>query len=186
MTRSSWVLVVGILALSYGGCVVPNSYAVRELAERVPRMTCDELVRNGPGPNEYVTLTDVRLCRGGYVFRRDSFNGSLDELVQPVYSARLARPPEPQELALLLRITDDQEKDELIGQPGTVEFTCAVSKGVRKVDAGIARALEDKYPSIQLARCWLLTVGNLEPTAARPIACCGTASWLLCWAAVWC
>ena len=167
MTRQSWLLLTGLLLLSYGGCVVRNSSLVQALAERVPRMTCDQLVRNGPGQNYYVTLTDVRLCSGGYLMRRDGMDGNLDELCQPVYSAALVREPQASELTLLLRITADRAKDELIGQPGVVEFTCRASRNMSQIDAAMAMALEKKYPGIQLAQCWLLNVGHLEPTVAR-------------------
>jgi hypothetical protein len=167
MRQPSWVVIVGLLLLAYGGCCLRNSSIVREQADRVPRMTCDQLVQNGPGTHPYVTLADVRLCTGGYVFRRDGMDGNLDELCQPVYSAGLGQEPKPSKLTLLLRITDDRDRERLIGQPGVVEFTCGVYRGVGQIDPGIVTGLEKKYPGIRPADCWVLTVGNLEPTVSR-------------------
>jgi hypothetical protein len=167
MRQPSWVVIGGLLLLAYGGCCVWNSSIVREQADHVPRMTCDQLVQNGPGVHRYVTLTDVRLCAGGYLFRRDGMDGNLDELCQPVCSAGLGQEPKPPELRLLLRITDDRDREKLIGQSGVVEFTCGVQRGVSQIDPGIVSGLEKNYPGLRSADCWVLTVGNLEPTAAR-------------------
>jgi hypothetical protein len=109
-------------------------------------------------------LTDVRLCTGGYLYRRDGMDGNLDELCQPVYSAGLGQEPKPSELTLLLRITDDREREKLIGQPGVVEFTCEVKRDVNQIDPGIVNGLMKKYPGIRLGNCWVLTVNHLEPT----------------------
>ena len=71
MGRVTW-LALGLLA--FGGCSLAGSWSHRERSANVPRMTCDQLLRDGPGPDGLVTLTDARLCRRGHVGRRDAIH----------------------------------------------------------------------------------------------------------------
>jgi len=140
---------------------------VREQAARVPRMTCDQLVANGPGAAPYVTLTNARLCGGGFALERDSETGSLSQLIIPVYGGRPAEQPKPRDLALLLRICDDREKDRLFACRDAAEFTCEVRPDASHVEGWLLEELARQYPGIRLERCRLLTVGLHEPTEAR-------------------
>src|SRR5262245_60984082 len=98
----------------------------------VPRMTCDELVRNGPAGHRYVALTDARLSNRRSVSELDGETGGL-ELYHTVFSAALGREPDPRDLKLVLcvlvegerrRIRDDRNQRAGEGRPALGEFTC--------------------------------------------------------------
>jgi hypothetical protein len=158
---------MGALLLLYGGCTVWGGGVIEDRAARVPRMTCDELVRNGPGGNTYVTLTDVKVCTGGSLFYGDGLSpGHVEETV-PVYSAGRGREPEPRDLALIVQVFDDEERQHIFRQPEVGELTCEVRRAPGWMDPEDLRALEAKYPGLRVDRCWVLGVGLFEPTAAR-------------------
>ena len=82
MSRLSWVLVASLGLLAYGVLCLLRFPIERQRALAVPRMTCGQLLQNGPVEAEYVTLTDVRLCRGGFASWRDAmFPGDVDVFV---------------------------------------------------------------------------------------------------------
>jgi hypothetical protein len=140
---------------------------VRERAARVPRMTFDELQRNGPGAHPYVTVTDARVCAGGFAFDNDADTGALDQLIVPVYDGSLREEPKPRDLQFLLRICDGREKDRVFARPDGVELTCEVRNDLGRIERWLLEDLAKQYPGIRLERCRLLTVGLHEPTEER-------------------
>jgi hypothetical protein len=162
-----WLLVVAVLLLLYGGWTMHGGSVVEERAALVPRMTCDELVRDGPGGNTYVTLTDVKVCRGATLFYRDGLSpGHVQETV-PVYSAKHAQEPAPRELGLVLQVFDDEQRQRIIRQPEAGELTCEVRRAPGWLGPQDVPALESAYPGLRVGQCWILGVGLFEPTAAR-------------------
>jgi hypothetical protein len=167
--------ILGGLLLLVGGCSVAGSYATRDRLARVPRMTCDQLARNGPPADGQVTLTDVRPCNRGFVALP---SGEFDHTVfLPAYASGLGQEPEPPKLGFLLQIYGDHGRYPLLEQPGPVEVTCWAKKGASVVEIGhgpaeiekaVQKALQEKYPGIRLNDVWVLTVGHgLTPTAER-------------------
>ena len=55
------VFIASIGLALYGGYCLVMSPIVRQEAEDLPRLTCDQLSKNGPGNNRYVALTDACL-----------------------------------------------------------------------------------------------------------------------------
>jgi hypothetical protein len=169
-------LLFGCLLLLIGGCSLANSYLVQDRLSRVPRVTCDQLARNGPPADGQVTLTDLQPCGRGFVASRSGESGDLD-LYIPAYSARLAIEPNPPDLAFLLQIWNDDDRRRLLDHPGPVEGTCWVHKGARVVEVSrgpgqieewARNGLQEKYPGIRLAEVWVLTFGHgSTPTAER-------------------
>jgi hypothetical protein len=159
----------------YGVSCLVQSPRVREEAALVPRMTCDQLVQNGPGTNRYVALTDAWFNIAGFsISEQDSDTGSL-ELYHPLYAAHLPQEPEPPDLTLILGIMDETERrwvrDECnrrkqLGQPGLSELTGEITKGAA-LPRWAAERFAEKYPGIQLDKCWIITIGHYEPTANR-------------------
>jgi hypothetical protein len=167
MIRKIYFAVIGALLLLYGGWTVRGGGDVEGRAARVPRMTCDELARNGPGGNTYVTLTDVKVCTGGSLFYRDGLSpGHVEETV-PVYAAGRGREPEPRDLALVLQVFDDEQRQHILRRPEVGELTCEVRRAPGWLDPEDLPAIESKYPGLRVDRCWVLGVGLCEPTAAR-------------------
>jgi hypothetical protein len=129
-------------------------------------MTGEQLLQKGLVAEEYVTLTDVRLCRGGFAFWRDAMSpGDVDVFI-PVYPAALQSEPQPRDLRLLLEVqaADDWQR---IRNAGMVELTCQVHAGAARVAGWAQKQLETKYPGIQFENLVVLTVGLHEPTTAK-------------------
>jgi hypothetical protein len=166
MSRRAWFAGSGLLLLA-GGLSITNSVIIGERAKRVPVMTCDRLVTQGPGPEGYVTLSDVRLCSRGYVFRRDSISPGDMELYIPVYASRWESEPEPRDLFFVLEIRDDDDRERILEQQRAVEFTCQVHRGSGRLEPWVQESLAAKYPGMRLADVSVLTVGLHEPTARR-------------------
>jgi hypothetical protein len=161
------------LAVYAGYCLVQFPRVLRE-AEHVPRATCDELIRNGPGGRRHVTLTDACLSGGKSVSERDSESGAL-ELYHPLYPSGLGKEPEPRDFRLILRVMDemerrrvrdDRDQRKLGGRPGLSEFTCEVRKGAGHLPGWARSGLTASYPGIRPDDCWVVTVGEGEPTPA--------------------
>jgi len=168
------VLVVAVGVLVYGGYCLFQSPKVRRDAASVPRITCAELVKNGPGNHPYVALTDAWLDLGQSVSRRDSDNGAL-EMYHPLYPANLKEEPAPRDLTLIVCILDELERRRIrdvrneqhqLGQAGLGELTGSITSG-RDLPAWARQGFAAKYPGIPLAQCWVITVGKDEPTSLR-------------------
>jgi hypothetical protein len=101
MSRRAWFLVASLGLLAYGALCLVRFPIERRRALAVPRMTCDQLLLKGPVGEETVTLTDVRLCGGGFAFWRDAMSpGDVDVFI-PVYPVALQSEPPPSDLKLL-------------------------------------------------------------------------------------
>jgi hypothetical protein len=166
--RHTGFLVAGVGLVGYGLLLsLVQSPRVRDEAARLPRITCAQLLRHGPGPNHYVTVSGARLCSHGFVLDRDFETGSLRNLLHPIYPADLKQEPQPRDLALILRICDDRDSDRLLERPELDEFTCEVRCGPSQLEPYLCEALAAKYPEIRWDQCWVLSVGLHEPTEAR-------------------
>lgn len=166
MGRRSWFIMAAGGLLVYGLACLLGYPVQQRRAAAVPRMTCEQLLRNGPAPDGYTTLTDVRLCGQGYAYWRDGMSpGDVDVFV-PVYAGNLPREPEPHELALLLEVQDAGDWQRLRSAE-VVEFTCQVHASANRVPAWAQSALAEKYRGIRLADLKVLTVGLHEPTLAK-------------------
>ena len=166
MSRRAWFLVASLGLLAYGALCFVRFPIERRRAMTVPRMTCGQLFQKGPIAEEYVTLTDVRLCRGGFAFWRDAMSpGDVDVFI-PVYPAALQAEPPPSDLRLLLEVQDADDWQR-IRNAGVVELTCQVHTGSGRVADWAQKYLETKYPAIQFANLLVLTVGLHEPTMAK-------------------
>ena len=165
MSRRPWFLLASLGLLAYGALCLARFPFERQRAMAVPRMTCAELVQKGPVAEEYVTLTEVRLCRRGFAFWRDAMSpGDVDVFI-PVYPATLPSEPEPNELKLLLEVRDSADWGRI--RSGLVEVTCKVQAGAGRVDDWAQKDLGPKYPGLQFANLLVLTVGVHEPTMAK-------------------
>jgi hypothetical protein len=190
------VLVVAVGVLLYGGYCLIQSPLVRRAAASVPRMSCADLLKNGPGNHPYVALTDAWLNLGRSVSRRDSDTGAV-EMYHPLYPANLKEEPAPRDLSLIVCIMDELERRRIrdvrnqqhqLGQAGLGELTGAVTAGA-DLPPWARQGFADKYPGIPLAQCWIITIGRHEPTELRAqklmnhgilatLAACGM---ILCW-----
>lgn len=167
------LFVVALGAAVYGVYCLGQLPGVFDDMSRVPRVTCDDLARTGPAGHRHVALTDARLSAGRSVSERDGETGGL-ELYHPVYPAGLGREPDPRHLKLVVcvmdegerrRVRDDRDGRTAEGRPGLGEFTCAVRAGDRL--PGWARdGLAATYPGLRPDDCWVLVVGETEPTPA--------------------
>jgi hypothetical protein len=165
MNRRAWLVVASLCLFAYGAWCVVLSRRVEEQAGGLPRMTCDQLIQNGPRGNAFITLTDVRLCSAGYVFRRDM--DAATRMYLPIHSARLRQEPRPRELTLLLEILDDRDSERLLAQPDVGELTCELWTRADQLDPWVREGLAAKYPGIQLKKCRVLSVGLHEPTIPK-------------------
>jgi len=62
-------------------------------------------------------------------------------------------------------VRDDRNRRTEEGQPGLGEFTCAVRKG-DSLPEWARNGLAATYPNIRPDDCWVLVVGEKEPTPA--------------------
>jgi hypothetical protein len=169
MKRARWPLVVSIVLLLHGWFCVYNSRQIQQHAEQLPKMTCEQVIENGPGRNNYVWLTDVRL--GGAEAARRDMDGALVSYI-PIYPGRLVQEPAPADLRLLLEIFDDRDRDRLLAIPGPIEFAGEFWTRAERLDRWVYQVLEAKYPGVQVRKCRVVTVGLHEPTAIK-----ATRSW---------
>jgi hypothetical protein len=166
MSRRPWFLVASLGLLAYGALCLVRFPIERRRALAVPRMTCGQLIQKEPVEAEYVTLTDVRLCRGGFAFWRDAISPSDVDVFIPAYPVALQSEPPPRDLRLLLEV-QDAEDWQRIRNAGVVELTCQVHTGSGRVADWAQKHLETKYPGLQFANLLVLTVGLHEPTMAK-------------------
>jgi hypothetical protein len=169
------VLVVASGIALYSAYCLAAAPRVRDQAAQVPTMTCDQLIRNGPGGQRYVALAEACLLGENSVSEWDAETGSL-ELYHPLYSTTLPREPQPRDLALVLcikdemvrrRVRDDRNQRKRRGQQGLSAFTCEVGRGAERVPAWAREGLQANFPGIQPGGCWVVTVSGYEPTADR-------------------
>jgi hypothetical protein len=161
--RARWPAIASLGLFAYAGLCLTQSGTVKKQAESLPRMTSDELVRNGPGKNYFITLTDVHLCSRGHAFYRDM--DAAMQMYVPIYS-RNDQEPAPPELKLLLEVLDDRDLEKLLAQPDVGELNCQVDRSVRDVDEGFITYLQTRYPGMP-ANLRLVSVGLHEPTVEK-------------------
>src|SRR5262245_24263647 len=99
--------IISVLLFMMGGCSLIGSVVVEDRFAHVPRMTCEQLFRNGPPADGQVTVTDVQPCKKGFVATRH--DGDLD-LYVPAYPAPLGREPDPPDLKLLFQVWNDDDR----------------------------------------------------------------------------
>jgi hypothetical protein len=174
--RSFWkaVLVVAIGLTAYGVYCLIASPRVKDAAANLQRITCNQLIQNGAGNQRYVVLAEACLGSGPSVAERDWETNAL-EMYHPLYPANLNQEPKARDLGLILcimdemarrRIRDDSKERKKLGQPGLSDLTVAATRGVDKVPKWAQTGLREKYRGINLAKCWIVTVGEDEPTFA--------------------
>ena len=166
------MLLVALGIALYSAYCLAAAPRVREQAAQVQTITCDELIRNGPGGRRYVALTEACLLGEKSVSEVDWETGAF-ELYHPLYSARLPKAPQPRDLAVVLCITDEMERRRLrddwkqrerLGQSGLSTFTCEVGRGAERLPAWARDGLKAQFPGIQPSGCWVVTVSGYEPT----------------------
>jgi hypothetical protein len=164
--RTCWFLTASLLCFAYGGCCLVLSGEIRERAASLPRMTCHELVRNGPGKYRFIQLTDVQLCSRGHAFYRDM--DAAMQMVIPIHS-RQEKEPAPADLALLLDIHDDRDRESLLADPDVGKLNCQVDRGIADIDPGFVEYLQTRYPGLRKANLRLVSVGLHEPTEIKSV-----------------
>ena len=169
------MILVGLGIALYSAYCLAAAPRVRDQAAHVPTMTCDQLIRNGPGARRYIALSEACLLGEKSVSESDWETGAF-ELYHPLYSASLPKPPQPRDLAVLLCLTDEMERRrmrddwkgrERLGQAGLSAFTCEVGKGAERLPKWARDGLKAQFPGIQPDGCWVATVSGYEPTADR-------------------
>lgn len=162
--RTSKILAAGLICFGIGGCCWLQSETMGQQASSLPRMTCAELVKNGPGGHRFVRLTDVRLCsRGGALYR--DMDAAM-EMYIPIHSRR-EKEPEPADLSLLLEVHDDRDRTALLREPDVGELNCQVDRTVAGIGPSFVKVLESQYPGIRMGNLRLVSVGMHEPTQAK-------------------
>jgi hypothetical protein len=169
------VLVVALAGAPYSAYCLVAAPRVRDQAAQVLTITCDELIRNGPGGRRYIALSEACLLGEKSVSESDWETGAI-ELYHPLHSASLPKPPQPRDLALVLCITDemarrrlrdDWKRREQLGQLGLSAFTCEVGRAAKLLPEWANKGLRAQFPGIQPNCCWLVKVSGYEPTADR-------------------
>jgi hypothetical protein len=106
------MLLVAFGIALYSAYCLAAAPRVRDQAAQVQTMTCDQLIRNGPGGRHYVALTEACLLGEKSVSEVDAETGAL-ELYHPLYSASLPEAPQMRDLAVVLCIADEMERRRL-------------------------------------------------------------------------
>jgi hypothetical protein len=137
------------------------------------------------------------LSSGKSVAWRDSETNAL-EMYHPLYAAHLDQEPDPRGLRVILcimdemerrRIRDDRDEHKRQGRPGLSAFTCEVRASSGKLPNWARQRLAQEYRGLPLDHCWVVIVGEDEPTAARAteqfwhglVSLLGAAAMLLGW-----
>src|SRR5262249_1881265 len=109
-TKLMWFLLVVALGVGlYSVLCLRAVPQVREQAAQVPSLTCDQLIRRGPGGQRYVILTESCLLGDKSVSESDGETAAFD-LYPPLYPATLRQPPQPGDLNIVLYLTDEMER----------------------------------------------------------------------------
>jgi hypothetical protein len=164
-SQPKWVIGITVIAALLGALLIVKSNRWADFAQSLPRVTCDDVVQNGPGGNQFMVLTDVRLCSRGEAFRRD-MDADMQMYV-PIYSTRLVKEPQPEDLKLLLEVLDDRERDRLLVRPDVGELMAEFWTPAAGLDPWVKDCLGALYPGMRLAKCRVLSVGLHEPSALR-------------------
>jgi hypothetical protein len=167
MNRSQpkWLIGVSAVAAAGGLFLIVTGMRKADRSTRLPRMTCDDLAQNGPGANQFVTLADVHLCAAGDAFRRD-VDGAM-EMYIPIYSNRRIQEPAPGDLALVLEVLDDRDREALLANPKVGELNVEFWAPAGQFDPWVRDRLGQIYPGILLAKCRVLSVGLHEPSVVH-------------------
>jgi hypothetical protein len=182
------MLLVALGLALYSAYCLAAAPRVREQAAQMQTITCDQLIRNGPGGRRYVALSEACLLGEKSVSDVDAETGAL-ELYHPLYSASLPNPPQPRNVGVVLCITDEMERRrirddwkgrERLGQSGLSAFACEVGRGAKLFPKWARDGLKADFPGIQPSDCWVVTLSGYEPTADRATQyfCHGVASGL--------
>ena len=172
--QPKWLLCVSGIVFLCGAFLVAASLRTAECAQGLRRMTCGDLVRNGPGASEFVTLTDIHLGSAGDAFRRDM--DSSMEMYVPIFSNHLKQEPQPADITLVLEVLDDRDRDRLLERPDVGELNVEFWTPAGQLDPWVFDRLGSIYPGIQLAKCRVLSIGLHEPSALHGAAKCTRAS----------
>ena len=158
-----------VFCLAFGGCNLYASKALQEKAAKLPRLTCDQILRKGPGTNDYVIVTDVRPCSRECVYWSTGGGDiSVDEYFYlPVYPAGAAKEPENHDVAFLFFTTERDIGLKLIGQPAGTELLCTVGRGTSELDSDTQQLLASRYPGLRVRDCWLLTTHDDRSMSER-------------------
>jgi hypothetical protein len=161
--QPKWIIGVSIFLFLGGAFLISTSMRKAEDACKLTRITCNDLVRNGPGGNQFITLTDVHLCSAGNAFQRDM--DAPIEMYVPIFSNRLPQEPQPAALDLVLQVLDDRDRDQLLDHANVGELNVELWTPVGQLDPWVLDRLASLYPGIKLAKCRVLSVGLHEPSA---------------------
>jgi hypothetical protein len=165
LSQPKWLLGASIFLCVAGAFLVYCSGSTERRANALPRMTCDDLIRRGRAAPQFVTLTDVHLGQRGHAFQYD-MDAALKMYV-PMYSARLQNPPRNIDLALVLEVLDDRDRQRLLRQPKVGELTVQLWRSDGEIDLWAQNKLLRMYPGIRLPNCRILSVGLHEPSIVR-------------------
>src|SRR5262249_4876680 len=113
-SRTGRFLAAAFACFAFGGCTWMQSEEIARQAAALPRMTCEELLKNGAVGHRFVRLTDVHLGSGGHAFLRDM--DAAMEMYIPIHSSR-EKEPAPADLRLLLEVEDDENRIALLKNP---------------------------------------------------------------------
>ena len=170
--KALFVVAIGLLV--YGTYCLAQSPRTQAAAEQVPHMSYDKLVQNGPGEHRYITLAGACLSSGKSVAWRDSDTNAL-EMYHPLYAAHLDQEPDSRGLRVILcimdemerrRIRDDRDEHKRQGRSALSAFTCEVRKAGGSLPPWARQRLAQEYRGLPLDHCWVVIVGEDEPTAA--------------------
>ena len=178
-SQPKWLIGLTAFAFLCGIFLVATSLRKADRAHGLRRMTCEDLIGNGPGTDQFLTLTDVHLCSAGHAVRRDT--DAAMEMYIPIFSDRLKQEPQPADIALLLEVLDDRDREQLLECPDVGELNVELWTRAAQLDPWVLDRLGSIYPGIQLAKCRVLSVGLHEPSALHAAAKCMRASACSSW-----
>ena len=164
-----FLLIGGVLCLGFGGCNLVVSQRWQEREPNIPRLTCDQILRQGPGTADLVIVTDVRPCtREPVYWSTGGGDIHIDEYFYlPVYPVGAAKEPENHEVAFLFFTTERDIGLKLIGHPAGTELLCTVGLGISELDSDTQELLASRYPGLRVRDCWLLTTHDDRSMSER-------------------
>ena len=160
--QPKWLIGLTAFAFVDGAFMLSCSSRHKDNAQTLPRMTCDDLIQNGPGANQFVTLTDAHLCSKGDVSSRDM--DSALEMYVPIYSDSLKQEPQPADIALILEVLDDRDRSALLERRDVGELNVELWRQAAQLHPWVFDSLVTLYPGIHVAKCRVVSVGLHEPS----------------------
>jgi len=179
------LIVLGCMAVYWGG---KEGWLAIHSSQSPQKIRCIDLIKNGPGDNGHVILTDFVACTEGFVYEADKnardtgpyrkvylpcleIDGPWFRQYRSLYEkyGKEAEIPQPTNIRLILKLTNIRSEDELYKQMDKDTLQGLVINSVEGLDREEEKLLKKGYQDIDLSKCLILEVGRKPQSLGLPV-----------------